>query len=90
VEEFFHSSVECNEIHGTEPLVYEPSPVELRLPLKRTYVRKFINPAVLLRTRKNCNIIFEHPHKKDNTNTLVEKTKNSRSKRKQNSGTSGT
>jgi hypothetical protein len=32
---------------------------------------------------------WDPPHEKDNTNTLVERTKNSRSKRNQNSGMSG-
>jgi hypothetical protein len=37
-----------------------------------------------------CLLFKRPPHEKDNTNTLVEKTKNSRDKLNQNSGRSGT
>jgi hypothetical protein len=38
----------------------------------------------------NTETFERPPHEKDNTNTLVEKTQNSRGKRNQKSGTSGT
>jgi hypothetical protein len=41
--------------------------------------------------RSECGVSGGRPpHEKDNTNMLVEKTKNSREKRNQNSGMSGT